>query len=162
MSDDSILYPVDIGFECLGNAIGIRKYLNKNIQPICANFWFLPFVDSCVDSVFTYNGLDESRETEKTIKEVCRVLKSGGTFTVTSRKNAFMRQGSVLKQFGFTENEVEKLLRSCRVFTNTEDLQNLCEKWGFTMVSSKEFVINENLTEVVMQFKKGVSNGKQT
>ncbi len=42
---DTILFTVDIGFECLGNAVGIGKYLKcKNtVLPVCANFWYLPF-----------------------------------------------------------------------------------------------------------------------
>ncbi len=154
MREKAVLYTVDIGFECLGNAVGIGKYQKKNIVPVCANFWFLPFADESTDSVFTYNGLDESREIEKTVAEVSRILKSGGMFTVASRKNAFMRQAAVLEPFGFTQNEAVELLKKCRLYSDTEMLTEICRENGFELVSSREFVINESLIEVVSQFQK--------
>ncbi len=155
MSEKAVLYPVDIGFDNLGNAVGIRKFQNKNIVPVCANFWYLPFAESSIDSVFTNNGLDESRETERTIKEVARILKIGGTFTVSSRKNAYMRQGAVLEQFGFTEKETVEYLKKCRVYSDTEELQRLCEANGLEFVSSKEFLLGSDKIQVVSQFRKG-------
>ncbi len=154
MSKNAVLYPVDIGFDNLGNAIGIRNFQNKNIVPICANFWYLPFADFSIDSVFTNNGLDESRETERTIKEVSRILKKGGTFTVSSRKNAYMRQGAVLEQFGFTENEAVEYLKMCRVYSDTEELRRLCAANGLEPVSSKEFSFGGGKIQVVSQFRK--------
>ncbi len=154
MDKDCVLFAIDIGFECLGNAFGIKKYQKKNIVPICANFWSLPFIDGSIDSVCTFNGLDESREINKTIFEVQRILKSGGKFTVVSRKNAFMRQSSILAPFGFTENEVVELLRKCRVYTDINNLYEICENNSLKIENYKEFVINDNLTYIVSQFIK--------
>ncbi len=154
MSKNCKLFTLDIGFECLGNALGIRKYQKKNIIPICANFWCLPFKDNSIDSVCTFNGLDESREIDKTIKEVSRILENDGTFTVASRKNAFMRQSSILSHFGFTENEAIELLDECRIYTNVENLCKMCNENQMILESIKEFEIREDLTIVITQFKK--------
>ncbi len=154
MSNSSKLFTVDIGFECLGNAIGIRKYQKKKIIPVCANFWYLPFADSSIDSVCTFNGLDESRETERTVVETARILKSGGTFTVTSRKNAFMRQAAVLKQFDFSEKEALEMMKKCRLFCDTESLCELCKKHKLILKSQKEFEIRDDLIYTVTEFVK--------
>ncbi len=154
MDKNSILFSVDIGYECLGNAVGIRKFQKKNIIPICANFWYLPFKDDSVDSVCTFNGFDESREVNKTIKEAFRILKNNGIFTVASRKNAYMRQSFVLNPFGFTENETIELLDKCRIYTNVENLCKLCNENKMILDSIKEFEIKDDLTIVITQFKK--------
>lgn len=154
MNENNRLFTVDIGFECLGNAIGIRKYQNKNIIPVCANFWYLPFVDKSVDAVCTFNGLDESREIERTTAEVSRILKTGGTFTVISRKNAFMRQSAVLDPFGFTKEETAEMLKKCRLYSDVETLTEICEIHNLKLKSRKEFERNGKLTSVLSVFIK--------
>lgn len=154
MEKNSRLFTVDIGFECLANAVGISKYQKKNIIPVCANFWYLPFTDESVDAVCTYNGLDESRETERTVSEVARILKSGGRFTVTSRKDAFMRQGTVLEPFGFTREETVEIMKKCRLYSDIDTLTEICEKNGLVLKSRKEFERNEKLISVVSEFVK--------
>lgn len=154
MNKSSRLYTVDIGFDCLGNAVGIRKYQKKKIIPVCANFWYLPFADNSVDAVCTFNGLDESRETERTISEVSRILKSGGTFTVISRKNAFMRQSAVLEPFGFTEKETVEILKKCRLYSDVDCLTEMCIKNNLELKSRKEFERSEKLTSVLSLFIK--------
>lgn len=154
MKENARLYTVDIGFECLGNAIGIAKYQKKSIIPVCANFWYLPFADGSVDAVCTYNGLDESRETERTVVEVARILKDGGIFTVTSRKNAFMRQSSVLEPFGFTREETVEIMKKCRLYSDIDTLTEICRNHGLILNSQKEFKRNEELTFVVSEFEK--------
>ena len=154
MKQSCKLFTVDIGFDCLGNAIGIAKYQKKQIIPVCANFWYLPFADESADAVCTYNGLDESRENEKTLSEISRILKKGGTFTVISRKDAFMRQAAVLEPFGFTKEETVELLKKCRLYGDVQSLSELCEKNGLIVKDQKEFTRNENLTFVLSEFKK--------
>lgn len=154
MNENGRLYTVDIGFECLGNAVGIRKYQKKNIIPVCANFWYLPFADNSVDAVCTFNGLDESRETERTVAEVSRILKSGGTFTVISRKNAFMRQSAVLEPFGFTEEETVEILKKCRLYSDVDCLTEMCIKNNLELKSRKDFERSDKLTSVLSVFIK--------
>lgn len=150
------LFTVDIGFECLGNAIGIGKYLKQKntILPVCANFWHLPFKDDCFDSVCTYCGFDESRENEKTISEIARVLKKGGNLVFSSRENAFMRQANILKPFGFTEEETIEILRKCRLYSDIKTTIKLCEKYGLIFQKKKDFKRNEALTFSVVTLKK--------
>lgn len=154
MKKNARLITVDVGFECLGNAIGIAKYQKKNIIPVCANFWYLPLADGGVDAVCTYNGLDESRENERTVAEVSRILKNGGNFTVTSRKNAFMCQSAVLEPFGFTSEETVEIMKKCRLYSDIDTLTEICRKNGLILKSQKEFERNKDLTFVVSEFEK--------
>ncbi len=155
-SKNTLLFSVDIGFDCLGNAIGIGKYLKckDTILPVCANFWYLPFKDESFDAVCTYCGFDESRENEKTISEIARVLKKNGTLVFNSRENAFMRQTNILKPFGFTEKEAFELLKKCRLYADVETTIKTCEKYGFILEKRKDFKIRENLTFSVVTMKK--------
>ena len=153
---DTLLFSVDIGFDCLGNAIGIGKYLKckDTILPVCANFWHLPFKDESFDAVCTYCGFDESRENEKTITEIARVLKKDGILVFTSRANAFMRQSNILKPFGFTEKETVELLKKCRLYADVESTVKVCEKYDLQFERRKNFDIKENLTFSVVTMKK--------
>ncbi|MBQ7956813.1 MAG: methyltransferase domain-containing protein [Clostridia bacterium] len=155
-SKDTLLFTVDIGFHCLGNAIGIGKYLKckDTILPVCANFWYLPFKDDSFDAVCTYCGFDESRENEKTISEITRVLKKDGVLVFTSRVNAFMRQSKILQPFGFTEEETVELLKNCRLYADVESTVKTCEKYGLQFERRKDFEIKENLTFSVVTMKK--------
>ncbi len=153
---DTLLFTVDIGFECLGNAVGIGKFLKQKetILPVCANFWYLPFEDKSFDSVCTYCGFDESRENEKTISEIARVLKDGGVFVFAARENAFMRQARILEPFGFTEKETVSILKECRMYSDIGSTIELCEKYGLIFERKKDFRRNENLTFSVVTLKK--------
>ncbi len=154
MSKSSVLYTVDIGFHCLGNAIGIRKYQKKNIIPVCADFRYLPFADESFDSACTFNGLDESRENGSTIKEISRILKQGGTFTVVSREKANMRQSAVLEPFGFSNEEINDIMKKCRAFSDIDSLEELCKNHGLIIASQEKFDCGNNLIRVLTQFVK--------
>ena len=154
MSKDCELYTVDIGFDCLGNALGIAKYQKKKIFPVCANFWFLPFANKTFDTVCTVCGLDESREIVETLREVSRILTDNGRFIVTSRNNAFMRQHRVLKPFGFTEQETLEILKDCRMYSDLNNLDEICNSLGMKLQSRKEFSDSENLVFSVSEYIK--------
>lgn len=154
MPKDCNLYTVDIGFDCLGNAFGVAKYQKKNIIPVCANFWYLPFKDQSFDTVCTACGLDESREIIETLKEVSRVLTDNGRFVVVSRNNAFMRQHRILEPFGFTEEETLEILKDCRMYSDLKNLDEICEALGLKLVSRKEFRDNENVAFSVSEYRK--------
>lgn len=154
MSEDCSLYTVDIGFDCLGNAFGIRKYQNKKIIPVCANFWYLPFRDKSFDTVCTACGLDESRELIETLKEVSRVLTDNGRFIVISRNNAFMRQHRILEPFGFTEKETLEILKDCRMYSDLNSLDEICDSLGMTLMSRKEYRDDENIAFSVSEYMK--------
>ncbi len=154
MPKDCELYTVDIGFHCLGNALGIAKYQKKKIVPVCANFWYLPFEDKTFNTVCTVCGLDESREIIETLKEVSRVLTDNGRFIVISRNNAFMRQHRVLKPFGFTEKETIEILKDCRMYSNLNNLDEICNSLGMKLESRKEYRDNENIAFSVSEYSK--------
>lgn len=154
MSKDCDLYTVDIGFDCLGNAFGISKYQKKKIIPVCANFWYLPFKDKTFNTVCTVCGLDESREIIETLKEVSRVLTNNGRFIVTSRNNAFMRQYRILKPFGFTEKETLGILKDCRMYSDLNNLDEICNSLGMKLKSRKEYRDNENIAFSVSEYTK--------
>lgn len=154
MQDNCKLYTVDIGFDCLGNALGIGKYQNKNIVPVCANFWYLPFKDKTFKTVCTVCGLDESREIIETLKEISRVLVNDGRFVVVSRNDAFMRQYRILQPFGFTENETIDILISCRMYSNLKNLDEICGNLGMKLLSRKEYSDNESTAFSVSEYRK--------
>lgn len=154
MPKDCELYTVDIGFDCLGNAFGIGKYQKKKIIPVCANFWYLPFKDKSFKTICTVCGLDESREIIETLKEVSRVLADNGRFVVISRNNAFMRQYRILEPFGFTEKETLKILKDCRMYSDLNNLDEICNNLGMKLISRKEYRDNENVAFSVSEYRK--------
>lgn len=153
-TSDCTLFTVDIGIGCLGNAIGIGKYLKQkdSLLPVCANFWYLPFADKSIDSVCTFCGLDESRENEKTISETARILKSGGNFVCVSRKDAFMRQSNILEPFGFTKEEAIGQLKKCRLYSDIDTMIERCERHGFRFEKKREFIIDDKKALMVTSF----------
>lgn len=148
------LYTVDIGFDCLGNALGIAKYQKKNIIPVCANFWYLPFKDKSFKTICTACGLDESREIIETLKEVARVLAGDGRFVVVSRNNAFMRQHRILEPFGFTEKETLEILKDCRMYSDLNNLDEICVSLGMELISRKEYRDNQSIAHSVSEYRK--------
>ncbi len=154
MPSNCDLYTVDIGFDCLGNALGIAKYQKKSIIPVCANFWYLPFKDKSFKTICTACGLDESREMIETLKEVSRILADNGRFVVISRNNAFMRQHRILEHFGFTETETLEILKSCRMYSDLHNLDEICENLGMKLISRKEYRDNENIAYSVSEYSK--------
>lgn len=155
MSRDMKLYTVDISPDCLSNAFGISKYTHrKNIFPICANFWYMPFKSECADLVCTFCGLDESRENNKTLSEIKRILKPDGRFVCVSRKNSFMRQARILENFGFNEKECEALMKKCRLYSSFEELERQCENLGMELIWTQEISKDEKTVLVISEFKK--------
>lgn len=154
MQEKCRLYSVDIGFDCLGNAVGIGKYQKKNIIPVCANFWHLPFEEKTFKTVCTVCGLDESREIVETLKEVSRVLEDGGRFVVVSRNNAFMRQHRILEPFGFTEKETIAILKNCRMFSDLNNLDEICDSLGMELKSRKEYSDSKTVVFSVSEYFK--------
>lgn len=154
MPKDCDLYTVDIGFDCLGNALGIAKYQKKSIIPVCANFWYLPFENKSFETICTVCGLDESREIIETLKEVSRVLKDNGRFIVVSRNSAYMRQHRILEPFGFTEQETLELLKACRMYSDLNSLDEFCNCLGMNLLSRKEYKGSENIAFSVSEYRK--------
>ena len=121
---------------------------------MCANFWYLPFKDKTFDTVCTACGLDESRELIETLKEVSRILADNGRFVVVSRNNAFMRQHRILEPFGFTEKETLEILKDCRMYSDLNNLDEICDSLGLKLISRKEFRDNESIAFSVSEYRK--------
>lgn len=73
-------FTMDIDFVCTKVAEGLFTYQGEihRIDPIVGSFWFLPFRDDSIDTVFTRGGLNESREIDRVLQEASRVLRPGG------------------------------------------------------------------------------------
>jgi len=81
------LFTIDVDFVCTKVADGLFTYRGEihKIDPIVGSFWFLPFRDDSINAVFTRGGLNESREIDRVLQEVSRVLKPGGRFVCLER-----------------------------------------------------------------------------
>ena len=77
------LFTIDIDYAAVKNAEGLGKYfgVEDKINPIVANFWYLPFKDQSIDNICSYYGLDESRETRHVLSEISRILRCDGKST---------------------------------------------------------------------------------
>ena len=151
--DSCTMYTMDISFDCHGNAAGIAKYLHisDTLFPVCANFWHMPFADESVDAVCSNFGLDESREMQRTIAEVSRVLKTGGRFVNVSRSNASLRSFNLFEPFGFTREETVEVIKTARIYSDTESLIDECEGHGLTLREKYDFqASNEQTREVTV------------
>ena len=155
---DAVVFTVDIDIACLGNVVGISRYLecSDTLLPVCANFWYLPFADAQMDRVGTVCGLDESREIHRTISEVARVLKPGGRFVCVSREHAFLRQGTILEPLGFTKEETLFWLKRCRMYSDVEALKEICVEYGLCCVHQVSATESEEYIFVVAVFEKEV------
>lgn len=152
-SSNSTMFTMDIGFSCHGNTISIAKYLRMRdtLLPVCANFWHMPFADESVDVVCSHFGLDESREIQRTIAEISRVLKIGGRFVNVSRSNASLRSFNLFEPFGFTREETVEVIKTARIYSDTESLIDECEGHGLTLREKYDFqASNEQTREVTV------------
>jgi len=138
---DCVMFSMDIGFGCHGNTVSIAKYLDleDTLLPVCANFWHMPFADKSADIVCSHFGLDESREINRTIAEVSRVLKSGGRFVNVSRSSAASRSFDLFEPFGFTREEMVEVCKTARLFGDTQGLIDECAKHGLRLAEKHSF-----------------------
>ena len=90
----------------------------------------------------------------ETLKEVSRILADNGRFVVISRNNAFMRQHRMLEPFGFTEKETLEILKGCRMYSDLNSLDEICDSLAMKLISRKEYKDNENIAFSVSEYKK--------
>ena len=150
---DCAMYSMDISFGCHGNTISIAKYLGMKdtLLPVCANFWHMPFADASVDAVCSHFGLDESREINRTIAEVSRVLKKGGRFVNVSRDSAASRSFDLFEPFGFTRGEMVEVCKAARLFADTQSLVDACAGHGLPLEEKYAFqTARERIGDVVV------------
>jgi len=135
------MYSMDISFGCDGNTVSIAKYLGMKdtLLPVCANFWHMPFADASVDAVCSHFGLDESREINRTIAQVSRILKLGGRFINVSRDSAASRSFDLFEPFGFTRGEMVEVCKAARLFADTQSLVDACAGHGLLLEEKHAF-----------------------
>jgi len=150
---DCVMFSMDISFGCHGNTVSIAKYLDirDSLLPICANFWHMPFADESVDVVCSHFGLDESREINRTISEISRILRPGGRFVNVSRSSAASRSFDLFEPFGFTRDEMVEVCKTARLFGDTQGLVDECARHGLTFVEKHIFpTAQERIQEVAV------------
>ena len=150
---DCAMYSMDISFSCHGNTVSIAKYLDMKdtLLPVCANFWNMPFADESVDVACSHFGLDESREINRTISEVARILKLGGRFINVSRSSAVSRSFDLFEPFGFTRDEMIEVMKTARLFSDTQGLIDQCAGYGLGLSEKHVFKTDlERIQEVTV------------
>ena len=97
---------IDIG--CGGNKFGsILRIDLKSPCDIISRGEMLPIKNGCVDYVLSCHSLEHVPNTEETIREWLRILKSGGYIgTIVPDKNYFLHDKSVIKDGEVARNEV--------------------------------------------------------
>ena len=140
-AEDCIMFSIDISYACHGNTIGIAEYLGigDTLFPVCANFWHSPFANQSTDVCCAHFGLDESRELPLVIGEIARILSKGGFFVNTSRTDGLFRQYDFFEPFGFTNEEAKELLKTARLYSDTDELINQCALHGLSLYDRQSF-----------------------
>jgi len=132
------LLTIDIDFMCAKVAEGLFNYQGylHRVDPIVGSFWFLPVRSSSVDVVLSVGSLGESREIDRVMEEVARVLSSGGRFIGVERT----RPNWVLPVFaelGFSQIEKRTLASQARLYTGPQHLCNTAVSKGLKPVLTR-------------------------
>ncbi len=153
---NSKLYTIDIDFDCVCNAKGIAKYCNleKQVIPVVANFWYLPFKNNSMDMICSHYGLDESREITRIIEEVSRVLKKDGNFVLITRKDPSIRLKQTLDGFNFTYNELIYLAKLGGLFSGLENLINIAKTYNLKLDFINEYSPKNSHDRILYRFVK--------
>jgi ubiquinone/menaquinone biosynthesis C-methylase UbiE len=87
VGNDGLVYALDIQPEMLEQLKNkLDRAENKdigNIMPVLASAYDLPFPDDSLDMVYTISVFQEIPDKDKTLKEIKRVLKSGGILSIS-------------------------------------------------------------------------------
>lgn len=118
------LLTIDIDFMCAKVAEGLFNYQGylHRVDPVVSSFWFLPVRTSSVDAVFCVGSLSESREIDRAIEEVARVLCSGGRFIGVERTKPQPHWIlPIFTELGFSESEMRGLASRARLYAGPEE-----------------------------------------
>lgn len=134
--EDARLMSLDMDYACSKVMEGLARWYHvpAQVDPIVANFWFLPFRDSSIDLVCSHYGLDESREVPRIINEVSRVLVTGGRFVSVSRNDPTRRLMLWLGHLDFSPEELSELVAMSRLYPGPERLAHLAEQQGLKSI----------------------------
>jgi ubiquinone/menaquinone biosynthesis C-methylase UbiE/uncharacterized protein YbaR (Trm112 family) len=153
---DSKLISIDIDYKAVSNADGIAKYLKieGKVNPIVANFWYLPFKNNIIDTVCSHYGLDEAREIPSILAEISRILKVGGRFINVSRMDPTIRIKQTFGHLNFSENEYLKLASFAGFYSGMDDLINEAEKNNLILEYHKAYSPNRSHERILSILKK--------
>jgi ubiquinone/menaquinone biosynthesis C-methylase UbiE len=146
-----------VGCDFSATMIGAAKQLNKEIvdrgeaQFILSNADMLPFSDSTFDSVFTINTIYFWEDPARELKEIRRVLKPTGQFTISIRPEDIMRSLPFVK-YGFTLYTREALIMCLQenFFTpvNVWEVNEPAQEIGGTSVKMMSLIIQCNISNL--------------
>ena len=150
------LITIDVDYSCTGNAEGLAKVrgLEKRVDGIVANFWFLPFPDNSVDVVCSHYGIDESREMSRVITEVYRVLADGGRFVSVCRSDGSFRLSMYLSGLGLPKNELCSMAIQADIYPGSERLIEIAGENGLALEKRQTITPDEGQQRDILVFRK--------
>jgi ribosomal protein S18 acetylase RimI-like enzyme len=133
------LITVDIDYTCSKIAEGLAAWyqLKPQMDPVVANFWFLPFKANSMDVVCSHYGIDESREITRVLTEISRVLKDGGRFVSVSRMDPILRF-SILRDLELCEDDLRKMASAVGIYSGSENLVETASHNGLVLENMEE------------------------
>lgn len=129
------LVSLDIDYGCVGNAEGLAKVygLESSVDVVVASYWYLPFREGSMDVVCTHYGIDESREFERVLSEVVRVLRPGGRFVGVGRVDPTVRLRGLVGDLGLGAAELAQLVASAHLYPGPDEVVKLAQQKGMTL-----------------------------
>ena len=126
---------LDIDYACVGNAEGLAKVygIESSVDAVVASYWYLPFREGSMDVVCTHYGIDESREFERVLGEVVRVLRPGGRFVGVVRTDPTLRLRGLVGDLGLGASELRRLVASAHLYPGPDELVELAQQKGMIL-----------------------------
>ena len=126
---------LDIDYACVGNAEGLAKVygIESSVDAVVASYWYLPFREGSMDVVCTHYGIDESREFERVLGEVVRVLRPGGRFVGVVRTDPTLRLRGLVGDLGLGSSELRRLVASAHLYPGPDELVELAQQKGMIL-----------------------------
>jgi SAM-dependent methyltransferase len=153
---DAKLISIDIDFACCKVIEGLTRWYKvaARVDPVVANFWFLPLGNKSIDLVCSHYGLDESREVPRVIQEIGRVLVRGGRFVNVSRSDPALRLSQWLGHLDFSFDELGELAVLSRLYPGPERLIQIAEQQGLRLVSLDQVSLASSHDRTIFVFIK--------
>ena len=65
-----------------------------------------------------------------------------------------MRQNPVLEPFGFSKEEIDELMKKCRLYSGSENLKELCSSFDLKCISQDDFETAKDIFFTISVFEK--------
>ncbi len=144
----------------LGIKIGVEPSLEmakiakeRGIEIIKGEAENLPFLDESFDFALMVTTICFVDDPLKSLKEVFRILKSGGFFIV-----AFVDKDSLLGKFYLANKDKSRFYKEARFFS-AKEVEGLLKEAGFTDCIAKETLFGDRLKSLKGGIKDGYGNG---